>query len=504
MRRRLVPGIACAWTAALLLLAFAALAAEARPGGGQGYSGGGSSRSSGSSSHSSSSSSSGGSSSTSRSGGGGGDSPTVIIVFLCAFVGMGALVVIAMVRSMWTDFSQKQSWDSSSCRQTDFGILGLVRQQDPDFSVVLFEDFTYALFARAHKARHSDAALAELSPYLTEDVRGHLLGRPPVGSPVRAAVVGSQRIASEVVDTKESRVTLFFEANLVVAAPGGELTQYVRESWHLRRPAGVRTRPWKGVRTFGCPACGAPLESGASSLCAACGQRVDDGRFDWMVRRIEVEKVETLPPSLTGTVEESGTDLGTVFSPGLATRRDALLSDDPAFTLEALQARLRLIFEELQKAWAAQDLSGVRPYVSAGLYQYLDYWVSAYRTQGLRNEVEGATLEKSQLVRVVRDACYDSLTFRIWGSGRDFTVRVTTGEVVAGSRTKDRKYTEYWTLIRGAKVRGAPRADRACPACGAAVKVGMEGNCAYCGALVTSGDFDWVLSRIEQDDSYTG
>ena len=151
-----------------------------------------------------------------------------------------------------------------------------------------------------------------------------------------------------------------------------------------------------------------------------------------MVRRIAVEKLEERPPSLTGTVEERGTDLATVFTPGLETRRDALLSDDPAFTLEALQARLRLIFEELQKAWAAQDLSGVRPYVSAGLYQYLDYWVSAYRTQGLRNEVEGATLEKSELVRVVRDACYDSLTFRIWGSGRDFTVRVTTGEVVGG------------------------------------------------------------------------
>ena len=74
----------------------------------------------------------------------------------------------------------------------------------------------------------------------------------------------------------------------------------------------------------------------------------------------------------------------------------------------------------------------------------------------------------------------------------------------AGNRKKDRKYTEYWTLIRGAEVRGRPRADRTCPACGAGVKVGMEGNCAYCGALVTSGDFDWVLGRIEQDDSYTG
>jgi hypothetical protein len=32
----------------------------------------------------------------------------------------------------------------------------------------------------------------------------------------------------------------------------------------------------------------------------------------------------------------------------------------------------------------------------------------------------------------------------------------------------------------------------------------MAGNCEYCQARVVSGDFDWVLSRIEQDEVYTG
>jgi hypothetical protein len=32
----------------------------------------------------------------------------------------------------------------------------------------------------------------------------------------------------------------------------------------------------------------------------------------------------------------------------------------------------------------------------------------------------------------------------------------------------------------------------------------MAGNCTHCSARVTSGDFDWVLSRIEQDESYQG
>jgi hypothetical protein len=34
--------------------------------------------------------------------------------------------------------------------------------------------------------------------------------------------------------------------------------------------------------------------------------------------------------------------------------------------------------------------------------------------------------------------------------------------------------------------------------------VTMAGACNYCGAHLTAGEFDWVLSKIEQDDSYRG
>ena len=70
---------------------------------------------------------------------------------------------------------------------------GTVRQKDPDFSLVLFEDFAYALYARAHGARHSDTARPAVSlPH--GGCADTLLGRRPVGAPVRAAVVGSMRI----------------------------------------------------------------------------------------------------------------------------------------------------------------------------------------------------------------------------------------------------------------------------------------------------------------------
>ena len=44
--------------------------------------------------------------------------------------------------------------------------------------------------------------------------------------------------------------------------------------------------------------------------------------------------------------------------------------------------------------------------------------------------------------------------------------------------------------------------DPSCPNCGASLDINMTGHCAYCKAKVTSGEFDWVLSRIEQDEVY--
>jgi hypothetical protein len=76
------------------------------------------------------------------------------------------------------------------------------------------------------------------------------------------------------------------------------------------------------------------------------------------------------------------------------------------------------------------------------------------------------------------------------------------GEVVGGSRSEPRAYSEYWTLIRGSSRSGAPRAEPVCPNCGAGLNINMAGQCAYCRAKVTTGEFDWVLSRIEQDEVY--
>lgn len=387
--------------------------------------------------------------------------------------------------------------------------LDAIRGLDPEFSVVLFEDFAYALYAKAHESRANRQELDALAPYLSAGARDELASRLPVGAPVSGVVIGAMRAVDLRLPTDgEPRpqilLVLEFESNMTVGAGTGDATQYVRERWRLVRDAAVRSRPPEAVRSFHCPNCGAPFGPGGGDRCEYCGEVVSGGRFDWSVVSTQPLEIETRPPALTGTVEEVGTDWPTIAHPALAERWAELQQADPASGDQALAARLQLIYSELNPAWTALDLRPVRGFVSDGLFDYLQYWIAAYRHQGLTNQLRDMRLTRLQLAKVIRDRHYDAVTFRIWASGRDFTVRQATGEVVGGNPNADRDYSEYWTLIRGAGVRGAPRADKNCPNCGAPLEVNMAGQCTHCDAKITSGEFDWVLSKIEQDESYTG
>ena len=496
LRRRLL-----SWLGLLALPA----AAFARAGGGHSYSGGG----------------------HGGSGGGGGGLVFLLIrlwfqlVFYHPLIGipLTIVIVIAIVRYQKRKAAAgPQHWDSAPTMAPPAHPasrdLDDLRALDPEFSVVLFEDFAYALFARAHEARSSERDLEALSPYLAPAASGHLAQRRPVGAPVSAVVIGAMRVTAlsippDAVPAPGSApprevVVLEFEANMTVGMSGAEHTHYVEERWRLERDASVQSKPPGKATSFQCPNCGAPFGPEGGDRCAYCGQVVSGGRFDWSVESIDLVKLEERPPALTSDVQEVGTNWPTIFHPLLTDRWAELVSDDPGVTQEGLNARLQLIYGEVNAAWSRRDLGGARPYVSDGLFDYLQYWVTAYGKQGLRNVLEGMRIVEWKTVKVVRDRHYDAMTLRVWGSGRDYTVRQTTGDVVSGDPKHDRFYSEYWTLIRGAGVKGAPRADKSCPNCGAPLDVNMAGQCEHCGAKITSGEFDWVLSKIEQDDSYTG
>lgn len=503
------------WPIGLVMVACAialALAgdAAARPGGGQGYSGGGGGYSGGG----------GGWSGGGGSSGGGGDGGVIVYLLIrliieVPYVGIPLVILIGVALYYHSQNSSRveaaETWDSAPAptrrppRRPD---LGAIRRLDPEFSAVLFTDFVYALYARVNMARGDQAAMEALAPYVAPDTRATLSGRTPAGVPIRGVVIGSmtvERVTLPRAPDGMIEVELAFEANYSAQLPGGEQGYYVRELWRLQRRADAPSKPPETAAALGCPNCGAPLERSDAGRCRFCGQQVDGGRFDWSLCFVRLRSQEQRPPPLVHHAEEVGTGDRTLFAQGVQKAHQALIAEDPEAAPEKLEQRVRAIYQALNEGWTALDLRRARPFVSDSLFNYLQYWIDAYRAQGLRNVLEDMRLTKLVIVKLERDKHFDAITVRIWGKGIDYTAESATGKRLSGSAKHPRSYSEYWTLIRGAKVRGAPRDPAHCPNCGAGLdRVSMAGTCEYCGAHLTRGEFDWVLSKIEQDEAYAG
>ncbi len=440
-----------------------------------------------------------------------------LVAIPLGFVGFFVWMLVGFFRGLRADlrgWSTKREWESLAKPTVHAPVppprardLDAIRATDPLFSVALFEDFMHALYTEVRVA-HGQRKLERVAPYLAPSVRSSLAGQesPPVGQ----VVIGAIRcLEVDTSDPLQIRVQIEIEANYAelggaTSATPTEQAFWVSERWWLARARTARSRSPERARVLDCPGCGAPIDKVVGGQCRHCRQVVDTGAFDWRVTSIEVDHKEPRGPMLTGTTEEQGTELPTVFDPWLSRRLAALQSRDRAFDVAAFQRRIGLVFATMQIAWSSLEWNRARPFLSDNLFEAQRYWIEAYRRSGLRNVTERARIERIELVRVLEDAYFDAITVRVHATGLDYTVRVGDGAVVGGNRDKERRYTEYWTLLRGNRVTGPTRTEPVCPRCGAPLQVSMAAECGACRAKVNSGAFDWVLARIEQDEAYTG
>jgi Tim44-like domain len=518
-----VPRTYLRWTLALLVFLGAAFFASvifapevwARVGGGGSYGGG-----------------SRGGGGSGGGGGGGGELVRLLVYLTVKYPAIGIpldILVISLLIYRWTRPRKKgaEVYSSSVTGSAPAGFGSDERQRrvaqqfdqlrrfDPNFSEIIFSDFGYALYGRAHHARgQNPAALNLLSPYLSDAARQALVQRnPPNLQSVIGIIVGAMEVVNvDGLATPWVRISLEFEANYteVVSTDkqdqgaGKQMSYYVRERWDLERKRDVLSPTPEQATALHCPRCGAPLEQDTVGACRFCGTKIDSGEFQWYVRAITLLDSQAKGPLLTSNVPEVGTDYPSVVQPNFDNVRIAFEQSHPEFSWGQFQTRARIIFDELQSAWSTLAWERARPHETDNIFQMHQYWIEAYKKQGLRNALDNCVINAIQPVKIKEDAFYNSITLRIWAQGYDYTVN-QAGKIVSGSNNNLRRWSEYWTFIRNrtAKPHEA-RGALNCPNCGASLKVNAAGICEFCGGKITSGDFDWVLSKIEQDESYAG
>jgi hypothetical protein len=464
---------------------FDALLFLLRVGGGESYSGGGSSSGGG--------------------GGGGGDGAGELIYYLFRFLlwltmeypAIGIPVDIVVIYLLFKWWRSKQSASPTLLKISTSGAgkpsLEALRRFDPNFSEVTFSDFCYSVYALAHYAR-GKGDLARYAPYLSAGARNVLAKRT---GDVRAVVIGSANVvAFSGVDGPTVSATIAYESNITE----GAISYYMQEHWVLERRRDILSPPPEKAKADHCPRCGAALQTRTNGACDYCGVKIESGAFNWYVRSITLLDRQTRGPLLTSNVPERGTDKRTVYPPQFAQKKTAFEAEHPDFTWQLFEERARTIAIELQNAWTARDWERVRPFETESLFQMHRYWIDAYKQQNLRNIVDDFTITRVEPVKLTTDAFYEAITVRLFAQGRDHTDDANN-KVVAGSNTSLRRWSEYWTFIRTKTSLSNPIS---CPNCGAQVPAGSTGICSYCGGKLTAGYFDWILSRIEQDEAYGG
>ncbi len=485
-----------------------------RPGGGSSFSGGGGGGFSGGGGGGfSGGSSSFGGFSSSSSGGGGGDIGGFGLGMIM-FIGV-AFAAVSVAQNVNDD-----GWSSSSHSDDAFDPsptwakplpvkMDALRHDDPNFSQILLEDFLYEIYARSQEARGSEEELARLSPYLDATVRAKLRsrgGRAPLA--VSGVIVGAMRVAKFELGVEWASIEVEYETNYTEAYPSdrerGQLGFYAKERWHFVRRLDALSRKPDETRGFNCPSCGAPVDDSQHDACGHCGSTHGTGDLDWLCNGIVVQREETRGPTLTGYAPEVGTHDPTTVAQGAEQQLAELGQLDPAFDFEQLLARVEMIYHELNAAWSSLDWDDARPFLSDRLWLSMRFWIHAYEQQKLQNLMLGAKVDRMVLAKVQSDPFFHAITIRLWASAFDHTILRGSGAVVAGQADERRAYSEYWTFIRSAERRGAASTDKNCPSCGVALALNMAGNCESCGVKITAGQFDWVLSKIEQDEAYLG
>lgn len=183
---------------------------------------------------------------------------------------------------------------------------------------------------------------------------------------------------------------------------------------------------------------------------------------------------------------------------------DKLRETDAAFNEDAFLTRVRLAFAKIQDAWCGQNLTAVRPFISDGVFERFTLQFDEQRAQGLRNQMDDLNIQDVETAGGYADTLFDVLNIRIEASATDSMVSLKDGKRLSGSTTSE-PFVEIWTFLRrrGAQTSADPNKpgliEGNCPNCGGAIELNQNANCQYCGAILRSGQYDWVLAEITQE-----
>lgn len=179
---------------------------------------------------------------------------------------------------------------------------------------------------------------------------------------------------------------------------------------------------------------------------------------------------------------------------------------DPAFELSTFLQRVSNGFLTTQQAWSEQDLRTCRAFISDGVRERFELYIAMQKAENIRNRMRDVQVQSTEVVTITTDTHFDTIHVRIVASAISYDEDLTTGRRVGGASDRHPiTFTEVWSFSRRPGVATSPTASLMqgrCPNCGGPVDIVDKAQCPQCQSTVNSGQFDWVLAEITQDEEW--
>lgn len=194
-----------------------------------------------------------------------------------------------------------------------------------------------------------------------------------------------------------------------------------------------------------------------------------------------------------------GSQGANVFLPNRSAQIQEIISKkDPNFTADDFVTFAKQVYVDIQMAWCGRDMTPVRPVLHQNLFNTTQRQVEEKKKQGVVYHYESIAINTAYLTSFVRDKEFEYLTVYLNARMIDYQEDEKTGNIIRGDKTTrwDMRYKMKFVRSAGTltkeKVSGTQGYN--CPNCGAPLEITSSGECQYCGSIVTTGDYSWVLT----------
>ena len=176
---------------------------------------------------------------------------------------------------------------------------------------------------------------------------------------------------------------------------------------------------------------------------------------------------------------------------------------DPLFNKEEFIASSKNLFIKLQQAWTDRDWSTIRVFETNELFEQHKNQLQGYIDNNQINVMDRICVNYANLYDFRQEGDKDILTVRLNSRMADYIIDATTKQVLRGDKNTERVNTYILTFIRKKGLQTKEGTDKInttnCPNCGAPTQITSSGKCEYCGSVVTTGEYSWVLSNLERE-----